>query len=175
METNKSNQKITSLSLKMSAAAMLLTCIGLALPRLTDQYGFELWQQGALVSIQYIGFTVAVIIGGALSDKLGQHKVIAGSLIGAAAAMALFGSVVNYIMAVVAAILIGAFGSVLENAITAVVMRKENEKRDLHNVLVQVAFSAGAMLFPLVYLFSLKVLGNWRVAYYAAAAYSRWY
>ena len=172
METNKSNQKITALSLKMSAAAMLLTCIGLALPRLTDQYGFGLWQQGALVSIQYIGFTVAVIIGGALSDKLGQQRVIAGSLIGAAAAMALFGSVVNYIMAVVAAILIGAFGSVLENAITAAVMRKENEKRDMHNVLVQVAFSAGAMLFPLVYLFSLKVLGNWRIAYYAAAVFA---
>ena len=39
-------------------------------------------------------------------------------------------------------------------------MRKENADRDAHNVLVQVAFSAGAMLFPLVYLFSLRVLGK---------------
>ena len=121
METNGTNNKITTLSLKMSAAAMLLTCIGLALPRLTEQYGFELWQQGALVSIQYIGFTAAVIIGGALSDRFGQHKVMAVSLIGASAAIAFFGSVVTYVMAVIAAIMIGAFGSVLENAITAVV------------------------------------------------------
>ena len=70
MNENKMKKKITVLSLNMSASAMLLTCIGLALPRLSELYGFELWQQGLLVSLQYIGFTVAVIIGGALSGQV---------------------------------------------------------------------------------------------------------
>jgi fucose permease len=156
---------MAALSARMGVAAMALTGIGLALPRMGQELGFTEAQLGLLVSVQYAGFTVAVIAGGALSDRYGAGRMLRIGLLGAAAAAGLFGFVWAYWAAVAAALLIGAFGSVMENSVTALAMAGE-EHRDRNNILVQVAFSAGAIVLPLLYWISLSCFGAWRPPYW---------
>lgn len=161
MEKNR----ILSLSLRMSVTAMILTGIGLALPRLAENFNFTYSQQGLLVSVQYIGFSAAVIIGGALADRFGHVRIMRGSLLGVAAAALLFGSIWTYWTALTAVLFIGIFASILENSITALAMHDELHQ-DKNNILVQVAFSAGAILLPLFYYLFVSRLDNWRLPYY---------
>lgn len=158
---------MAALSARMGLAGMALTGIGLALPRMGQEMGFTEAQLGLLVSVQYAGFTVAVIAGGALSDRYGASRMLRLGLLGAAAAAALFGSAWAYWAAVLAALLTGAFGSIMENSITALAMA--GERRDRNNILVQVAFSAGAIVLPLLYWLSLSRFGAWRPPYWALA------
>ena len=109
---------IFALSIRMGICAMALTGISLVLPRTAGELGFTLLQQGTLVSIQYAGFTLAVLLGGILSDRFGQARVMRLSLLGASIAMALLGGIWSYWTAVAAVLLIGASGSMLENAVT---------------------------------------------------------
>jgi fucose permease len=165
----KKTTGIVSLSVTMSSAAMMLTGIGLALPRLAGDLKFSELQQGALVSIQYVGFTLAVLAGGALSDRFGRTRMLRLALLGLAVAAALFGGVWSYWVAIAAVLLIGVFGSILENSITALAL--EDEKRqDVNNIIVQAAFCAGAMLLPLLFLVSMLWRGAWRPPYFLAGA-----
>lgn len=158
---------IFSLSLRMGMTAMLLTGIGLALPRLSGDLGFTLPQQGMLVSVQYVGFTLAVLAGGALSDRFGVRRVMRAALLGIAAAAALFGLIWSYWAAVAAVLLIGAFGSMLENSVTILAM-EDAGRQDRNNILVQVAFCAGAIVLPLLFWLFMSRFGTWRPPYFVA-------
>ncbi len=162
----KKKTSIIMLSLQMALAAMMVTGIGLALPRFSAEYGFELWQQGLLVSVQFAGFTVAVLLGGLLADKYGKVKILTIALLGMAFAMGIFGSITFYAMALVAVILVGASTSVAENAIMALALVVDKDKKDSNSMLVQIFFSIGAMLIPLIFWFAIRVLDTWRWAYY---------
>lgn len=162
----KKSTGIIMLSVQMALAAMMVTGIGLALPRFSEEYGFTLWQQGVLVSAQFAGFTVAVLIGGLLADKFGKIKMLTISLLCMAVAVALFGSISFYAVALVAVILVGASTGVAENAIMALALVVNPEKKDSNSMMVQVFFSIGGIAIPLLFLFAVKVLGSWRWCYY---------
>ena len=162
-------QGIWSLSIRMGICAMTLTGISLALPRTADELAFTLPQNGALVSIQYAGFTLAVLLGGALSDRFGQARVLRLSLLGAALALALLGAIWTYWVAIVAVLMIGASGSVMENAVTALAVADEKHQ-DRNNLIVQIAFSAGAIVLPLLMLLSQECFGAWRYPFWVVAA-----
>jgi fucose permease len=115
--------------------------------------------------VQYIGFTLAVLVGGALSDRFGQARMLRIALLGVAVAASLFGSVWAYWSAVLAVLLIGIFGSIMENAVTALAMASSGDQ-DKNNILVQVAFSAGAIVLPLLYYFSFGWFHTWRPPYF---------
>jgi len=150
----------------MILMAMLLTSTGLALPRLKEEIGLTPVQQGSLVSIQYFGFTIAVLLGGLLFDRFGKLGILSLSLGIIGLSAFLFGSAANYWMAVTGVILIGAFGSIAQNGITYLSTNYNPGNAEKINAFVQLFFTAGAVLTPVIMLILLKLFDNWRYAYH---------
>jgi fucose permease len=154
----------------MGLMAMILSSTGLALPRLQEEIGLSSVQQGSLVSIQYIGFTVAVLLGGTLADKIGKLRLlsITFGILGVAAV--LFGAASSYWMTVLGVLLIGSFGSIAQNGITALATNYDKNNAEKNNAFVQLFFTVGAVLTPVLLLIFLLSFNEWRYAYYIVAA-----
>jgi fucose permease len=161
-------RRLFSLSVRMAACAMLLTGIGVANPRLAARLGLTLAQQGLLVSLQYVSFTVTVLFGGILSDRFGIARVLRVAMVGSAGAIVLFGFSWSYPAAVVAVLLIGAFGSVFENAVVALSMEDPaTQERD--GLVAGAAFAVGAVLLPAALYASISLFADWRIPFFATA------
>lgn len=156
----------------MGLMAMVLSATGLALPRLHEDIGLTSVQQGSLVSIQYAGFTVAVLLGGSLCDKYGKLKIlsIAYGILGVAAI--LFGAASSYWMTVVGVVLIGAFGSIAQNGITSLATNYDKNNAEKNNTFVQLFFTVGAIITPVLLLIFMLKFNSWRYPYYIIAALS---
>ncbi len=164
--TQKKRTSIALLCCQIILMAMLLSSTGLALPGLKEEIGLSSVQQGSLVSIQYFGFSIAVLLGGLLFDRFGKLFILRLSfgLIGLSAF--LFGWAANYWMAVTGVLLIGAFGSIAQNGITYLSTNYEVRKAEKNNAFVQLFFTVGALLTPIIMLIMLRLFDNWRYAYH---------
>ncbi len=151
---------------QMILMAMMLTSTGLALPRLKEEIGLTSVQQGSLVSIQYVGFTVAVLVGGTLIDKVGKLRIMSLSFGILGLSAFLFGSVSQFWMSVIGVLLIGAFGSITQNGITTLATSFDSNNSEKNNAFVQLFFTVGAVLTPLLLLVSMILFENWRLVYY---------
>jgi|GEM_PF-2214027 len=161
--------KKTSLALlcsQMSLMAMILSSTGLALPRLKEEIGLNPIQQGSLVSLQYIGFTIAVLVGGTLLDKFGRYKVLSLSFGILGLSAFLFGASTQFWMSVIGVLMIGAFGSITQNGITTLATNFDRNNSEKNNAFVQLFFTVGAVLTPLLILAFMMLLDSWRLAYY---------
>jgi len=167
------NVKKVSISLlcnQMGVVAMILSATGLALPRLAEELGLTSIQQGSLVSIQFIGFAIAILIGGTFSDRFGTLKILAIAFLGLAVSTFMFGASFEFWMTIVGVFFIGAFGSVVENGITALTTSYDSKRVEENNVFTQVFFTVGAIITPLLVLFFMMKFNRWRYAYYVVAA-----
>ncbi len=164
--TQKRRKSIALLCYQMILMAMLLSSTGLALPGLKEEIGLTSVQQGSLVSIQYFGFTIAVLLGGLLFDRFGKLGILSLSfgIIGLSAF--LFGWAANYWMAVTGVLMIGAFGSIAQNGITYLSTNYDVRSVEKNNAFVQLFFTVGALLTPVIMLIMLKLFDNWRYAYH---------
>ncbi len=163
--------RIAALSLRMGLCAMLLTGIGLANPRLAERLGFSLAQQGFLVSLEYVSFTAFVLAGGFLCTRFGAPAVLRASLAATAAAFALVALAWDYASAAAGVLLVGAAGSILENALMDLSM-EDPATRDRDGLVVQSAFAVGAMLLPASLFAAVTWFSDWRIPYLAAGAAS---
>lgn len=161
---------ITLLCFQMALMAMILSSTGLALPRLQEEIGLTSVQQGSLVSIQYIGFTITVLLGGTLADKLGKLRVLSISFGILGVAAVLFGAASSYWMTALGVLMIGSFGSVAQNGITALATNYDKNEAEKNNAFVQLFFTIGAILTPLLLLIFLLNFNEWRYAYYIVGA-----
>lgn len=164
--TQDRRTSIALLCYQMILMAMLLSSTGLALPGLKEEIGLTSVQQGSLVSIQYFGFTIAVLLGGLLFDRFGKLGILSLSfgIIGLSAF--LFGWAANYWMAVTGVLLIGASGSIALNGITYLSTNYDVRNAEKNNAFVQLFFTVGALLTPVIMLIMLKLFDNWRYAYH---------
>lgn len=151
---------------------MIISATGLALPRLAEELGLTSVQQGSLVSIQFIGFTIAALIGGTLADRFGKLKILRAAFLGLGIATFVFGAAFEFWMTVVGVFFIGAFGGAAQNAITALTTSYDSRRVEANNVFVQIFFTVGAILTPLLLLFFMIQLNRWRYAYYFVATLS---
>lgn len=151
---------------QMILMSMILTSTGLALPRLKEEIGLTSVQQGSLVSIQYFGFTVAVLVGGTLIDKVGKLRIMSLSFGILGLSAFLFGAASQYWMTVLGVLLIGAFGSIAQNGIITLATNYDNKSAEKNNAFIQLFFTVGAVLTPLLLLVSMLQFNNWRLAYY---------
>jgi len=162
---------ISRLSIRMFTTAMMLTGYALGITRLARELGFGITEQGILVSIQSLGFTFAVLIGGALSDRFGHVRILRIVTLALAIAAALIGVSWAYWIAAIAMLMNGAAGSIMENSITALAMADEKSK-DKNNMVVQIAFSIGAITLPVIILAARAANLSWRLAFIIIAVLS---
>lgn len=148
---------------------MILSATGLALPRLAEELKLTSLQQGSLVSVQFLGFTPGVLLGGTLSDSFGRLKVLRFAMAGLGMATFIFSISVYYAITVLGIFLIGFFGSICQNAIVSLATAYDSKKADENNALIQVFFTVGAVITPLMLMLFMMRLNLWRVAYYIIA------
>lgn len=159
--------RISVLCGQMLSTAILLTSIGLAIPRLAEDIGLTYSMRGNLISAQYFGATTAVVVGGILSDKYGKMFITKAFMLGSALVSVFFGIVWNYPSALIAIFLLGAVSLILEIAIMSSGLDL-GEKSRVGNSLIQTSFSVGAIIVPLLYLACMH-FGQWRPVYYFLA------
>lgn len=145
---------------------MIISSSGLAMPRLAEELGLSSVLQGSVVSIQFLGFALGALIGGTLADRYGRVRVLRFGFAGVGIATVVFVSSVHYMMAVSGVFFIGFFGSICQNAIVSLTTAYDSERADANNALVNVFFTVGAIITPLLLMLFMIELNLWRVAYY---------
>ncbi len=146
--------------------AMILSSSGLAMPRLAEELGFTSVQQGSMVSVQFLGFTLGVLIGGTLVDSYGGLKTLRAAFAGLGAATLIFGLSKYYIIIMTGIFFIGFFGSICQNAIVSLTTAYDTKKADSNIAFINVFFTVGAIITPLLLLMFTVFLGMWRITYY---------
>jgi FSR family fosmidomycin resistance protein-like MFS transporter len=68
----------------------ILAALVTYLPTFLTREGSDLWSAGAALSLFQAGGIAGAWLGGAMSDRIGRHKVLCGSLVATAAFMAVF-------------------------------------------------------------------------------------
>ncbi|WP_024832524.1 MFS transporter [Ruminiclostridium josui] len=157
---------IPLLCVQLCLIAMILSSSGLAMPRLAEELGFTSVQQGSMVSIQFLGFTLGVLIGGTLVDSYGGQKILRAAFAGLGAATLIFGFSRYYIMTMAGIFFIGFFGSICQNAIVSLTTAYDTQKADSNIAFINVFFTVGAIITPLLLLMFTVFLGMWRITYY---------
>lgn len=160
--------RISILSFQMCLTAMTITSIGLVTPRLTEDFSLSASEQGILVSMQYIGSTLACFIGGMFCEKYGSGFIGRVSLAIGFAAMICFSFVQSYPMALICVFSLGAFSLSLQNSITSSALAIEGRGHRA-NAVVQTVFPVGAILVPLLFLL-FSFWQRWRPVYLVLAA-----
>lgn len=157
---------IPLLCVQLCLIAMILSSSGLAMPRLAEELGFTSVQQGSMVSVQFLGFTLGVLIGGTLVDSYGGLKTLRAAFAGLGAATLIFGLSKYYIIIMTGIFFIGFFGSICQNAIVSLTTAYDTKKADSNIAFINVFFTVGAIITPLLLLMFTVFLGMWRITYY---------
>ncbi len=130
---------------------------------------FQLSQttMGSIVTVQFVAVTIAPLIVGTLSDRIGKKKVIVSACL-----LFACGSIVSILslqmsMLLAGVVLIGfAFGS-LETTITAALSDVFGQRSGRYISLMQGCLSFGAVISPLVVNLAINQWGlNWRVLFW---------
>ena len=145
---------------------MILSSSGLAMPRLAEELGFTSVQQGSMVSVQFLGFTLGVLIGGTLVDSYGGLKTLRAAFVGLGAATLIFGLSKYYVITMTGIFFIGFFGSICQNAIVSLTTAYDTKKADSNIAFINVFFTVGAIITPLLLLMFTIFLGMWRITYF---------
>ncbi len=157
---------IPLLCVQLCLIAMILSSSGLAMPRLAEELGFTSVQQGSMVSIQFLGFTLGVLIGGTLVDSYGGLKTLRAAFAGLGAATLIFGLSKYYVITMTGIFFIGFFGSICQNAIVSLTTAYDTKKADSNIAFINVFFTVGAIITPLLLLMFTVFLGMWRITYF---------
>ncbi len=157
---------IPLLCVQLCLIAMILSSSGLAMPRLAEELGFTSVQQGSMVSIQFLGFTLGVLIGGTLVDSYGGLKILRAAFAGVGAATLIFGLSRYYVMTMAGIFFIGFFGSICQNAIVSLTTSYDTKNADTNITFINVFFTLGAVITPLMLLMFTVFFGVWRITYY---------
>ncbi len=149
--------------------SLYLGSVGILLPELGKTFGLGAEIQGQLFPANFIGFVVAVLVCGFLSDRKGRKAVL---LFGAATysmGLILFGVAPTYSLALIASFAVGAGSGVMEVTASALAADLFAERRALFLNAIQVVFGLGAAVGPSVARMLLVQGMGWRPLYLGLA------
>lgn len=151
------------------AYAAVLSMPAASVNQVLHEFGLKDSTQSTIFSLIMIGFLGGAIFGGRLSDRHGKVRVIALGAIFMSAAMFVFFKSQTFWMLLPAAVLAGIGGGFAEVVGTALVsdIYHGSERTAMMNW-AQVAFCAGAVIQPLIYVRLLSMHMSWRTGYLAA-------
>ncbi|MHB0935782.1 MAG: MFS transporter [Armatimonadota bacterium] len=143
--------------------------LGPLLPDIAGAVQMPVDVTGTLISINFAGALVSVMLGGILADRYGKKRVFLVAIGGFAAAAVLFAVGNSYAFIAGACLLGGALGGSLEGLCGAIIADYDPQSSHRNMNLLQIAFSVGAVV-ALVLTSRLDVEGGaWRIVYLALA------
>ncbi|MHB9026441.1 MAG: MFS transporter [Armatimonadota bacterium] len=150
--------------------------LGPLLPAIGKEFNIRLEITGSLLAVTFAGSILAVTAGGYLADRYGKKPLFLIALAGLTLSYALFTVAPSFAVIIVACLLAGALGVALEGLCSAVIADVDPAHSHRNMNLLQVTFSAGAVLSIIASAWMLQHGANWRGAYtiLGAAAAASW-
>jgi len=118
-------------------------------------------QAGAIISANLLGFLIAILIGGILSDFLSEKILILSGFGLLILGALIFGCANNYKTLLLGNLLLGISGGLLEGLLSLVIMEMFFDRRGMVMNLSQVFFGMGAAIAP----FFATIFITWRIPY----------
>jgi len=130
--------------------AVYLEAVGILLPTLGRTFRLGPAVEGRIFPASFGGYILGVVGCGFLSDRLGRKRVLLGTVLVYAIALGLAGFAHSFGVVLAAFALIGAGGGAMETVASALAADLYPEKRAAILNALQIAFSTGAVLAPLL-------------------------
>ncbi len=148
---------------------MQMTMMGLLLEKMSKSFGLSVAQTGSFFTLSAAGFTVAVIVGGIISDRIGKKRVIIWSVFGFAAALLFFSVSPSLPMSMALFFLIGGLGGILQSTLSSIIadINPGSERRAV--TFAQVFFGVGAIIGTACAGWLAATDYSWQVAYTVAS------
>ena len=161
----------TNLTVGFAAVALSLfaLCYGLLGPSLSllgSAFGISLPQQGALMTVQSLGYLLAVIFGGYVSDRWGKNKTSTTGLAVMGCGMLLVGTSRSYAWALLGMGVMGSGGGLIEMTASAAISDLLPDRRGSALNLLQLVFGLSAV-GPLLITWQMESAGAWRSVFVA--------
>lgn len=139
--------------------------LGPLLPAMASEFHQRVEVTGLLIGVTFFGSIAAVTIGGYLADRFGKKRLLLITLTGLVLAFLLFTVAPSFAVVSVACLLAGAMCGALEGLCGAVIADLDPTRVDRNMNLLQVAYSAGAVLVLLGTSWLCGAGGAWRLPY----------
>jgi len=124
--------------------------LGPLLPDIAHTVGLPKDVTGILTTINFAGALVSVVLGGILADRYGKKRVFLVAISGFTAAAILFAAGHTFVVFAGACLLGGALGGSLEGLCGAIIADYDPQSSHRNMNLLQIAFSAGAVVVLVV-------------------------
>jgi MFS transporter, FHS family, glucose/mannose:H+ symporter len=136
--------------LSMALSAMVMTALSLMLPVLAGKLSVTIAESGAVFTANFLGFTIFVLLNGAMADRFGKKRMLTLSLLGLAVTSALIPFTGSFALLVFVVFLFGGctgMAQIMGNALQADL---HPDRPAYYINLNGVFFGIGAILAPLV-------------------------
>jgi fucose permease len=139
--------------------------IGPLLPEIAQTFNMKVEYAGLLLAINFAGAIMSVLVGGILADRYGKKRIFLVAMGGFTVAAYLYAIGNSFAMIAAICLLGGALGGSLEGLCGAIIADADPQHSSRNMNMLQIAFSAGAVL-ALVLTSLLKKNGvSWRSEY----------
>jgi fucose permease len=157
----------------MVVFGMILALPGtvLGLPEFAGRFNLTLSDRGMFIAALFGGLLIGSLLSGALVDRGGYRRSIAGSAGAIAVLLPLFSLASSYELAVAALFCLGLSSATLNTAANALSSDLFPEQRGRRMTMLAVAFSAGGLLLPTATAAAAQVL-SWQSIVLSGAALS---
>ncbi|MBW5466952.1 MFS transporter [Brevibacillus formosus] len=168
-------KKATSISVVLLFVTILVGVLGtysiiMALPLIGEEFHLNPVEQGAIVSVYFLGFAIFTIPGGIIADKRGSKQIIVFNLILWAILTALTGAVTGFAALLVVRFLLGFIDAPLMPAmLKAIAERTPANIRTTTLSIVSTAEPIGTGLAPFLVAPLIVILG-WQEAAFVTAS-----
>ena len=149
---------------------MLMTVIGPLLIEIAHSYQLNMTQSGLLFTVNFLGFVLFVLVGGALADHWGKRTILIASLIGLTGSLFLLPLAGNFALLCLALFFIGGFGGIIEVVTASFVSEINTGQGSYYLNLIQVFFGIGAVIGPVSAAIMVTNGLDWRLCYLVLGA-----
>ena len=149
----------------LAVVAMSITMLSPLLNQISARFGLTVGQSGLLFTVNFIGFALFTLIGGALSERFGKKRVLNICGFGLAGAALLLSITQNFSLVLVLMFLYGGCGGAIETFISALISDLNPENSAYYINLSQVYFGIGAIIAPVATGFLLQAGVHYTVCY----------
>lgn len=150
----------------MFVFAMVLTVLSPLLTEISKTFSLGLAETGIIFTANFMGFVLFIFIGGILADRIGKKRVLVISLAGLTLSLLLLPLAPNFFWALLAIILIGGFGGIIETAVSALITDVNPDKPSFYLNFAQVFFGLGAIIGPIGAGMLITQGFSWQLCYY---------
>ncbi|MBS4178217.1 MFS transporter [Lederbergia citrea] len=168
---NNRNRKLFTYAINFTILifGMQMTMIGPLIEKMSQSFHLSVAQMGSFFTVSAAGFTVAIIFGGIISDRIGKKRVVIWSGFGFASALLLFSLSPSLLFSIILFFLAGGFGGVIEGTLSAMVadINPGNERRAV--TFAHVFFGVGAIIGPALAGWLANTDFSWQSAYMVAS------